>query len=193
MAGLGHQLAHHGAGTLRLHQVQRAGAQTGEQGDGQDEHAHTAQPVHEGTPEQDALWQGLHGGENRGAGGSEAGDRLKETVDVGAEQAKLRIEPSPEKKRQRAQGPHQKPDQGNGEEALPGKEVVVAAQMGQDQPYGRDERDGDQKGKRIFAIKQAYQQRQQHGGGLHQQGLAGQFKDQSEVHCTAPISSSESS
>lgn len=67
---------------------------------------------------------------------SEAGDRLKETVDVGAEQAKLRIEPSPEKKRQRAQGPHQKPDQGNGEEALPGKEVVVAAQMGQDQPYG---------------------------------------------------------
>ena len=186
LTALGYQLADHRAGALRLHQVEGAGAQTGQQSDGEDEYTHTAQPVDEGAPEQDAPGQGLYRRQNGGTGGGEAGDCLKETVDVG-------VEVAAEEEGERAEGAHQQPDQSHREEALPGEEVVVAGHEGEQKADDHHQRNGVEEGGGVLLVDQAHQQGDQHGHGLHHQGLACDLEYQSEVHCAAPRSSRESS
>ena len=82
---LGHQLGKDRAGGLRLGEVVRTHTQRGDDGGDQHQHAHAAQPVGKGAPEEDAVGQGLDVGENGGAGGGEAGGGLKHAVNKGVE------------------------------------------------------------------------------------------------------------
>ena len=77
---LGHQLIHLRAGAFRLHQVDVGAAGQRQQREQEHQNAHAADPVGETAPEQNALGQILHAGQNAGTGGGKAGDRLKQGV-----------------------------------------------------------------------------------------------------------------
>ena len=79
----GYQLSHAGAGAFRSQQVHgKALALVSTGNDGQQEHqnTHTAHPVAEAAPIEDALGQPLYGGENGSAGGGKAGDDFKQRI-----------------------------------------------------------------------------------------------------------------
>ena len=103
LAGLWYQLGDDRTGGLGFHQVQRPGAHGGEQGDGQYQHPHTAQPVGKGAPKKKTFGQRFNDCENRGACSGETGDRLKEAVDEALEKAQLRVQFSVKKEGQRTE------------------------------------------------------------------------------------------
>ena len=77
---LGHQLIHLRAGAFRLHQVDVGAAGQRQQREQEHQNAHAADPVGEAAPEQDAPGQVLHGGQDAGTGGGEAGNGLKHGI-----------------------------------------------------------------------------------------------------------------
>ena len=176
---LGDQLGEYRPRGLRLGQVVGADAQLGDDGGGQHQHSHPAQPVGEGPPEEDALGQGLNVGENGGAGGGKARDRLKQAVGEGGEPAG---EPEGE-------GPHypgEDPDESHRGKTLPGKELLLGGQGGQPEPADGDKGDGQQEGDRVFPKEQRRRQRSGEGGGLDEEHPAHQLEDQLQVHVGVP-------
>ena len=189
----GHQLGDNGAGGLGLHQVQGAGSQGGEQGNGENQYAHAAQPVGKGAPEQQSVGQTFNGGEDGGAGGGEAGQRFKQGVDVGGKGPRFGIQQPEDAEGQGAEYADQNPDEPGGEKALPGKEVGLGPQQGQKPAHGRGDHSGEEQGAGIVTVEQGYRQRKKHTGGLHQQHLTGHPKNQLEIHgqpsASMPLSS----
>jgi len=130
---LGHQLGEDGAGSLGLREVVGADAHGGQKSRGQHQHAHTAQPVGEGAPEEDAAGHGFNIGENGGAGGGKAGDGFKKAVDEGGDAAA-------DEEGQRTHHAGSQPDKTHGAETLAGEELGLGLQPGQTQgDCGHDE------------------------------------------------------
>ena len=119
--------------------------------------------------------------ENGRTGGGEAGNGLKQTVNVRAE---LVGEPEG----QRPEDAQQHPNQAHGEKALPGKKGAVGPD---EEPEAESYRDDDgnslQKGERVLVVKQCHEQGDQQRRGFHQQGGAGDADDQLEIHGQPPI------
>ena len=147
----------------------------------------------EGAPKQNIVGKGFNLRENGGPGGGEAGDGLKKAVNVGLKKPQLRLNASAQVEGQGPEDPHQQPDEGHGEKALSGKEVVIALDVGQNQPHRRQQGDGRQEGHGVVPIEEAHQQGEYHGAGLHQEHLARELEHQPKIHCAAPISSRDSS
>ena len=80
-AHLRHQLAHGGAGALRLHQMHVRAADHRQHGQQEHKHAPAADPVGEAAPDHRAMAHDLHGGHDARAGRRKAGDGLKQRVD----------------------------------------------------------------------------------------------------------------
>ena len=131
---LWNQLGKYGPRRFRPGEVRGADAQGGEHGGGQHQHAHAAQPVGEGAPEQDPLGQGFNIGQNGGAGGGKAGAGLKHTVHKG-------VEISRKIKGQSAEYAGENPDQTHCHKALTGKEVAAGRKMGQQGSADQDNQD----------------------------------------------------
>ena len=76
------QLAHHGAGHFRAHDVDRAIGHVRHQRHDEHQHAHAAHPMGKAAPEEQTAAHGLHIGQDRRAGGRKAADRFKKSVDI---------------------------------------------------------------------------------------------------------------
>ena len=80
MPRFGHQLADRGTGALRLHQIHLRAARHRQDCKQKYQHAHAADPVRKAAPEQRAVRQRLHVGNNACARRGKAGDGLKQRV-----------------------------------------------------------------------------------------------------------------
>ena len=106
---------------------------------GKHQHAHAAHPVGEAAPEQRAVAQGFHVGQDGGAGGGKAGDGLEESVNKGRYFAGNH-------KGQCAEGTHQHPDQRHDGQAVAGKDGGVFGGLAAgDEPQHRQQRGRQQK------------------------------------------------
>ena len=70
------------AGDFGFEQLRAAHAQHGQDGDGQDDDAHAAQPVHHVPPEIERRGERVEAGHDGGAGGGQAADGFKESIGV---------------------------------------------------------------------------------------------------------------
>ena len=77
---LRHKLVHLRAGAFGFHQVDVRAASQRQQREQKHQNTHAANPVGEAAPEQNAVGQPLHGGQDAGTGGGKAGDRLKQGI-----------------------------------------------------------------------------------------------------------------
>ena len=161
---LGHQLGEDGAGSFRLGQVVGADAQGGQKRRGQHQHAHAAQPVGEGSPEQNAVGHRLNIGQNGGTGGGETGDGLKKAVHEG-------IEAAGEEKGQRAHHAGGQPDKADTAKTLPGVELGPGLQFGQGEARGGGDGAGQQKWSGVLTVDEGYQHGEQHGARFDQDDL----------------------
>lgn len=73
-------LGNTGTGCLRIKHLRGDTAKDGQQGHRKDDHADTSLPLHQTSPEKNAMWQPLNIGQNRRTGGREARHGLKESI-----------------------------------------------------------------------------------------------------------------
>ena len=176
---LGDQLGKDRARALRLGQVVGGHPQRGKDRRGQHQHAHAAQPVGEGAPEQDPPGQRLNIHQDGGACGGEAGAGLKNTVHKG-----LKIPGEVE-----GQSPHHpgdQPDQPHGDKALPEEEMLFRAHGGQGQTDGQDDQDAQQEGRRALPVQQGDRHGEEQGKRLGRHHPSHQPQNKLNVHCFLP-------
>ncbi len=94
----------------------------GQQREQEHQNAHAADPVGEAAPEQDALGQVLHSGQDAGTGGGKAGHRLKQGIHRVGDAAR-------EHKRHGAHHGNDDPAQRGGSKALPHIEHLALGLM----------------------------------------------------------------
>ncbi len=118
IAHLGHHLAEGGARAFRLGQDGAASAHLGHDSQGEDQHAHAANPVHERAPEQHAAADDFHIPQDGGAGGGEARYCFKKGIPVIGCGARKH-------KGQRTKSAQQHPGEPYGDKALPGTQRFI--------------------------------------------------------------------
>ena len=172
IAHLGHQLAYHGAGALRLHQVHVAAAHHRQHRQQEHQHAHAADPVREAPPEHAAVAHVLHVGEDARAGGRKARHRFKQRVDEPRDLAA-------QVKRQAAEHGHDNPAQRRGDEALPGVKMRAGGALVRQQEAderAQRHRDGKRNPLRL-PVEERRDERQPHQRRLHVENPAENIAD----------------
>ena len=179
---LRHQLVHLRAGAFRLHQVDVGAAGQGQQGEQEHQNAHAADPMGEAAPEQDAVGQALHTGQDAGTGGGKARNGLKHGVH-GVRDA------AGEDERHCAHDTDGDPAQGGGRKALPHIEHLAA---GLDGLQGKAQRPTDGRRQQEHAhdgplgVEEARHRREQQQRALYHQDVAQQTKDDRIIHTSCP-------
>lgn len=174
-----HDLADIRSRGLGLHDHHIVAAAERKDRQNQDENAHAADPVAEGTPEKESLAEVLDLRKNRGTGRRKAGYDLEDRIDVGRNRAG-------QIKRQCADQRHHDPAQRTDDEALTRIIVGTLRPLYGDQGTD-DERQhgGNRQGlySPEFLIDQCTDDRQDHDAGFQLQHPSEHVNNHTKVHC----------
>ena len=165
IAHFGDNFAQRRTGAFRLDQMRRTLTELRYERQCQHQHAHTANPVREGTPEHDSLRQVVEVLQHGRARCREAGHGLEQRVDVVRNHAA-------EHERQRTKAAQRNPRQRHGQEALPRAQIPLARPH--QKPQGRTNRNQNQHRRTqrpcvAILLEQCNHKRWSHAGGFNQQ------------------------
>ena len=157
------ELADRGARELRAHDVHRVLPAHRHYRKHEHQHAHAAYPLGQEPPQHAAAAERLNVGQHRSAGGREAGDGLKQSID------KIRYVPAQDIG-QRAEERHEHPRKADRKEAVAREQVGrIGLYGGQPQPEREAQRDAQHERAHVLPVYYACQQRHQHQPGQAQQ------------------------
>ena len=162
----------HRARRLGAHDLMAAHAQQRQNGHGQHQDAHAADPDQRGAPQVDGRRQRVQVGEHGGAGGGQAGHGLEIGAGEGQRHAgAMEIQHQRDRRQQRQAGPHGR----HQHEAIARPQLAAVAPRQHRQPTADADRQQEtvQEGvaRRVLADV-GHHQRDQHGEGEHHHGQA---------------------